>query len=114
MRTFLVSERLTMSTVELRASTPYGSASAHTSSLRDCVKHAVRGYLSQLDGQNVTNVYNLVLNEIEEALLHTMMQFTEQNQSKAAAYLGLSRGTLRKKLEQYGMLISAATRNHER
>ena len=40
-------------------------------------------------------------------------QYTGQNQSKAAVYLGLSRGTLRKKLERYGMLICGSSRNNE-
>jgi Fis family transcriptional regulator len=81
-------------------------------SLRDCVKNSVQNYLSQLDGQNVSNVYDLVLSEIEEPLLQAIMHFTDQNQSRAAVILGVSRGTLRKMLEKYGMLISSATRNN--
>ena len=37
------------------------------------------------------------------ALLEIVMQFTRGNQTKAAAILGLNRGTLRKKLRQYGL-----------
>jgi len=88
------------------------STTTNTPSLRDNVKLAVHNYLSHLDGQKVSNVYDMVLSEIEEPLLQAIMQFTGQNQSQAAVCLGLSRGTLRKKLERYGMLISGSSRNN--
>jgi Fis family transcriptional regulator len=37
-------------------------------------------------------------------LLETVMKYTRDNQTKASTVLGLNRGTLRKKLKQYGML----------
>ncbi len=71
--------------------------------LRDCVLAAMQNYFTQLDGEFPTDVYNMVLNEIEAPLLEVVMQFTNGNQSKAAVLLGLSRGTLRKKLSLYGL-----------
>jgi len=44
-----------------------------------------------------------VQREVEPPLLEIVMQFTGGNQTKAAAILGLNRGTLRKKLRQYGL-----------
>jgi Fis family transcriptional regulator len=43
------------------------------------------------------------LSEVEAPLLEVVMQFTGGNQTRAAAILGLNRGTLRKKLRQYGL-----------
>ncbi|MEH6471663.1 MAG: DNA-binding transcriptional regulator Fis [Halopseudomonas sp.] len=72
--------------------------------LRQSVAEAVDHYFKQLDGQPASNVYDLVLNEIEAPLLEAVMQYTRDNQTKASEVLGLNRGTLRKKLKQYGLL----------
>lgn len=71
--------------------------------LRECVQRAMKNYFSQLDGQNISGVYQLVLTEIEEPLLEAVMEYTRGNQSKAAILLGINRGTLRTKLKKYGL-----------
>lgn len=81
---------------------PQGTASSQ--SLRDYVENAVNNYFQHLDGQDVTNVYEMVLSEVETPLLEVVMKYTRHNQTKAAEVLGLNRGTLRKKLKQYGLL----------
>lgn len=73
-------------------------------SLRSCVETTMENYFRHLDGQAVTDVYNMVLAEIEAPLLEVVMKNTRQNQTKASELLGLNRGTLRKKLKQYGLL----------
>ncbi|CAH0991462.1 DNA-binding protein Fis [Sinobacterium norvegicum] len=77
-------------------------ASAQT--LRDSVETALNNYFSHLDGQPVTEVYDMVLAEVEAPLLERVMQYTRNNQTKASIILGLNRGTLRKKLKQYDLL----------
>lgn len=72
--------------------------------LRDSVERAMRNYFRHLDGQSVTYVYQMVLSEVEPPLLEAMMDYTRGNQSRASEMLGLNRGTLRKKLKQYGLL----------
>ncbi|MEH6650044.1 MAG: DNA-binding transcriptional regulator Fis [Motiliproteus sp.] len=72
--------------------------------LRQSVAEAVDNYFKQLDGQPACNVYELVLNEIEAPLLEAVMLHTRDNQTRASEVLGLNRGTLRKKLKQYGLL----------
>ena len=72
--------------------------------LRDSVELALRNYFEHLDGQDVTDVYNMVLAEVEAPLLETVMNYVKGNQTKASELLGLNRGTLRKKLKQYGLL----------
>ncbi|MDO4697477.1 MAG: DNA-binding transcriptional regulator Fis [Pasteurellaceae bacterium] len=71
--------------------------------LRDNVKQAVRNYLSQLSGEDPTELYELVLSQIEHPMLDIVMQYTRGNQTRAATMLGINRGTLRKKLKKYGM-----------
>ena len=72
--------------------------------LRDSVEINLENYFSQLDGAPVKDVYQMVLSEVEVPLLEQVMKYTCNNQTKASVMLGLNRGTLRKKLKQYGLL----------
>lgn len=72
--------------------------------LRDCVEQALKNYFEHLDGQDVTDVYDMVLAEVEAPLLESVMDYVKGNQTRASEVLGLNRGTLRKKLKQYGLL----------
>lgn len=74
------------------------------SSLRKEVQHSLEQYFSHLGEDTVTNLYELVLHEVEGPLLEAVLRHTGSNQSKASIMLGLNRGTLRKKLKQHGML----------
>ncbi|MCU0766663.1 MAG: DNA-binding transcriptional regulator Fis [Gammaproteobacteria bacterium] len=69
--------------------------------LRECVREALGNYLEHLNGHKVHNLYDLVLAEVEKPLLETVMHHTRGNQTHAAALLGMSRSTLRKKLALY-------------
>ena len=72
-------------------------------SLRDTVTSSLHLYLSQLSGHEPEGLYKLFLEEVERPLLELVMQYCKGNQTKAARYLGLNRGTLRKKLILYGL-----------
>lgn len=72
--------------------------------LHDSVRQSLENYLSLIKGQWPNNLYELILAEVELPLLEAVMEYTKNNQSRAAIVLGLSRGTLRKKLKQYGLL----------
>ncbi len=65
------------------------------------VKHALENYFNQLDGHEVVDLHALVISEVEKPLFEAVLNHTKSNQSKAAKILGLSRGTLRKKLASY-------------
>jgi Fis family transcriptional regulator len=67
------------------------------------VKTALEHYFEDLDGHTPSDLYRMVLSEIEKPLLEKVMQETRGNQSKAAEMLGLNRSTLRKKLQQYDL-----------
>ena len=72
--------------------------------LRDQVAETLRIYFHNLGGQAPSNLYDLVLREVEPPLLDIVMKFTHGNQTKAASILGINRGTLRKKLRQYELI----------
>lgn len=73
------------------------------SQLRHAVKHSIRRYLYELDGAQPSNMYDLVLKQIEQPLFEAILEHTKGNQSRAAELLGLNRGTLRKKLRSYNL-----------
>lgn len=79
-------------------------AAGETRSLRESVECAVNNYFSHLEGQHVTDVYDMVLQEVEAPLLEAVLKYTRNNQTRASSVLGLNRGTLRKKLKRYGLL----------
>lgn len=72
--------------------------------IRECVNSSLADYFEKVDHENISDLYELVLSEVEAPLLETVMRHTRSNQSKASIMLGLNRGTLRKKLKKYGML----------
>jgi len=82
--------------------------------LRDSAAEAVAHFLSTLDGETCSDLYDMVLHQVEEPLLRAVMDYTQQNQSQASAMLGLNRGTLRKKLRQYGLLTEPAPAKRKR
>lgn len=83
--------------VDLKTVQSQEAASEDTLSTQ--IKSALRHYFSELEDDPV-DLYKLVINEIETPLLKTMLRYTNGNQSKAAKILGISRGTLRKKIEE--------------
>ncbi|MEJ2043529.1 MAG: DNA-binding transcriptional regulator Fis [Reinekea sp.] len=80
------------------------TAAENPQTLRDSVEIAMRNYFDHLDGQDVTNVHQMVLTEVEAPMLEAVMRYCRDNQTQASRVLGLNRGTLRKKLKQYGLL----------
>jgi len=71
--------------------------------IRRSVTSAIELYLQDMDGHEVKDLYHVMLSEVEPAILDVVMNFVEGNQTEAAEMLGISRGTLRKKLKLYGL-----------
>lgn len=72
--------------------------------LRQHVQLAVKQYFVELEGEMPTNLYDTMLQEFERPLIEVVLEQTKGNQSKSAKILGLNRGTLRKKMSQYGLM----------
>jgi len=71
--------------------------------LNQCVTSALEDYFAQLNGHSTTDLYDMVLTQVEAPLLQATLKYTNGNQSRAAEILGMNRGTLRKKLKQYDL-----------
>ena len=81
--------------------TPEATKMPMSQSLRGSVRESLQGYFTQLDGQTPANLYGMVMAEVEKPLIEMVLKLTNGNQSKAAIILGISRGTLRKKMAIY-------------
>jgi Fis family transcriptional regulator len=71
--------------------------------LRNHAEQALNDYFASLNGHRPAQLYDLVLREVEEPLFKAVLDYVEGNQSRAAGILGINRGTLRKKLRQFGL-----------
>ena len=67
------------------------------------VKQTVEQYFTHLNGHDAVGLHAMVIGEVEKPLLQATLEHSGHNQTKAAKALGLSRSTLRKKLEYYGL-----------
>lgn len=72
--------------------------------LTDAVKRAISDYLDHLGNEQANNIHGMVIRHVERAMLELVVEKTQGNQTKAAGMLGISRNTLRRKLEQYRIL----------
>jgi len=75
-----------------------------TITLKQVVKDTLRNYFNNVGSEQPVDFYAILLEEIERPLLEVLINHTHYNQVKMAQILGISRGTLRKKLKQYGLL----------
>ena len=82
------------------------AASGRSIPLRSMTEQALDTYFANLNGHAPGHLYDLVLREVEEPLFRAVLDYAEGNQSRAADILGLNRGTLRKKLRNYGISAS--------
>ncbi len=73
-------------------------------SIQDVVKQSLKKYFKDLGEQSPSNVYHMVIFTVEKPVLEAVIARAEGNQSHAAEMLGINRNTLRKKLQQHGLL----------
>jgi len=72
--------------------------------IEECVRTSLEGYFKDLRGTEPDGMYDMMVKVVEKPLLEVVMQHAEQNQSRAAEWLGLNRNTLRKKLVEHTLI----------
>ncbi|ABE43083.1 MULTISPECIES: Fis family transcriptional regulator [unclassified Polaromonas] len=72
--------------------------------IEECVRTSLEGYFRDLRGTDPDGMYDMMVRVVEKPLLEVVMQHAEQNQSRAAEWLGLNRNTLRKKLVEHKLI----------
>ena len=75
-----------------------------TNEIADCVRRTLNRYFRDLEGETPCAIYTMVLKNVEQSMLETVMRHAEGNQTVAAGMLGINRNTLRRKLDEYELL----------
>jgi two-component system nitrogen regulation response regulator GlnG len=68
-------------------------------SLEALVAQKLENSLSQMNLQEMNNLYDMVLHQVERPLINIVLQKTRGNQIRTADILGINRNTLRKKIK---------------
>jgi Fis family transcriptional regulator len=77
--------------------------SEHTIPLREHVQNTINRYLQDMGTTRPENLYQMLLAEIEPPLIEEILRCTGGNQSRAADMLGITRNTLRTKMQRYSI-----------
>jgi DNA-binding protein Fis len=72
-------------------------------SFEDLVRFKLSELLRLVDGYPVDALHEEVMGLVERPLLRLVLEHTGKNQVKAAEILGLSRNTLRRRLQDFGL-----------
>lgn len=73
-------------------------------SLEACVRENLERYFDDLGGEaRPNNVLAMVIDCVERPVLQIVLEKTRGNQSRAAEMLGITRSTLRKKLQAHNL-----------
>ena len=72
--------------------------------IEECIRVSLDGYFKDLRGTEPDRMYDMMVRVVEKPLLEVVMQQADQNQSRAADWLGLNRNTLRKKLVEHKLI----------
>lgn len=79
------------------------SATYTTIPLSHCARASIAAYLANMAGHEIEDLYDLVIREVERPLFEQVLDHTQGNLSQAAQILGLTRNTLRKRLNAHGI-----------
>ena len=69
--------------------------------IEDSVRDSLEGYFDDLRGEEPHGLHDMLTRMVERPLLEVVMARADNNQSRAAEWLGLNRNTLRKKPVSY-------------
>ena len=70
----------------------------------EAVAHNLERYFRDLEGEDASAVYDMVILAVEKPMLAIVMKQARGNQCRASEILGINRNTLRKKLTQHGLI----------
>ncbi len=73
------------------------------STLRDAATRVVRRYLVDLNGTECNDLHALMMRQVEKPVLEEALRFCAGNLTRTAHILGITRATLRKKMDDYGI-----------
>ena len=74
--------------------------------LRQNVQVAIRRYLEDMGQSQPECLYRTLMAEVEPPLIEEVLRYTQGNQSRTAKILGMTRNTLRAKLNRYDIPVT--------
>lgn len=74
--------------------------------LRQNVQDAIRRYLEDMGQSQPECLYRTLMAEVEPPLIEEVLRYTQGNQSQTARILGMTRNTLRAKLNRYDIPVT--------
>jgi Fis family transcriptional regulator, factor for inversion stimulation protein len=80
------------------------STSQSKKNIEECVRDSLETYFKDLRGVEPAAMYEMILRVVEKPLLDVVMKHADQNQSRAADWLGINRNTLRRKLVEHKLV----------
>ena len=78
----------------------------NTLPLRKNVQEAIRRYLEDMGNSQPDGLYRTLMAEVEPPLIEEVLDYTRGNQSRTAKILGMTRNTLRTKLNRYNITVN--------
>ena len=77
--------------------------SSKSTCLNQHVQQAVEQYLKDMGSTPPDNLHELIIREVERPLIQTVLAHVGGNQSRAAEILGITRSTLRTRIQRYAL-----------
>lgn len=80
-------------------------------SFEEVVRRRLRTYFQRTSALETSDLYEIVINQVEKPLIELTLEYTSGNQLKAAELLGINRNTLRKKIIDLKIEVKKGTGN---
>ena len=77
--------------------------SFNSNSLSKTIKQETLSYIGKMNGEGVGNLHKLFISEVEKSLISAVLEHLGGNVTRTAGFLGINRGTLIKKIKDYGL-----------
>ncbi|GAB4303900.1 MAG: nitrogen fixation sigma-54 dependent transcriptional regulator GnfM [Desulfuromonadia bacterium] len=82
-----------------------GRDEGRDASLEELVDRKIRSCFDQIENMGCTDLYRMVIQQVERPLIRFVLEKCRNNQIKAAEILGINRNTVRKKIAELGIVL---------
>ena len=87
-----------------RRAAEHGDHPLSKKKIEECIRDSLEQYFKDLRGTEPHSVHDMIVGAVEKPMLEVVMRHADNNQSKAADWLGINRNTLRRKLLDHKLI----------